>query len=239
MGSLLLASMMALSGEALAQSGPRFGEKGELILSADRLVPVFSYDRRATDVGTGAGRVETATSNASLSLLWGNGLNPHTVPRVAFDYTVTRGLTVGGAAVVALGLGGSTAIRRNNGAAVSVDSPSTTLLGVSPRVGYILPISNLFAFWPRGGFSFYHLSQRFPTDNDRTDSDTIFSLDLDPQFVITPVPHFGFNFGLLANLPFPAGSTRTETRQGPTTISVSSDLWLFHFGVSAGVLGYF
>ena len=234
----ILASTAAVSSESLAQSGTHFGDRGQLILSADRLVPVFSYDRRATDVSVGGVRTETSVSNSSISLLWGNGLNPHTVPRVAFDYTVIRGLTVGGSAVVALGVGGSTEVRRN-GVSVNNDSPSTTLFGFAPRVGYILPITDAFAFWPRGGFAFYHVSQKFPTDNDRTQSETLFSLDLDPQFVVTPVPHFGFHFGPLVNLPFPAGSAKTETRQGGTTVSVSNDLWVFHFGISAGVLGYF
>jgi hypothetical protein len=232
--------------DASAQAaGRRFGEKGEFILSADRLVPLFSYDRRATEQTTLNQQIETAQGNASFSILWGKGLNVHTTPRVGFDYTIIDGLTLGGAAVVAFSAGGSTTVK-NNGIGVSQDSPSTTTFGIAPRIGYIIPIGNVFAFWPRGGFGLYYESQK--TDNGiinnnvpryRTQSDTVWSIDLDPQFVITPVPHFGFNFGLLANIPFPTGTQKVETTNGSTTVSVSNDLWVFHMGVSAGILGYF
>jgi hypothetical protein len=165
---------------------------------------------------------------------------------VAVDFTVIDRLTVGGSVALAFGLGGSHKVEDdNNGTnrSTSTDSPTVTVIGFSPRVGYILPLTDWLAFWPRGGFSFYSVRVRtvdtnnMNVDTTHTDSDTIFSLDLDPQLAIIPVRNFFFTGGLLMNIPL-GGSQKSETTTGGTTQSVSNDFSIFHFGLEVGLGGW-
>ena len=96
----------------------------------------------------------------------------------------------------------------------------------------------------RTGFAFYSVS----TKSDRlvnnnvlettTRSDTVLSLDLDPQFVWTPIHHFFFHFGPLLNIPV-SGSRSAEVTTGPMSNTAKSDLSVFHVGLSAGLGGWF
>lgn len=230
-----------------AQEAHGFGERSQLILSADRLFPLFSYTS-ATE--TEPDNDENSINASNVSLLYGRetfsdgvgGFNPHTVPRVAFDFTVIRGLTVGGAIVVALGLGGSTENKQGN-VTTSTDAPTTTVFGFVPRVGYIIPIGDLLAFWPRGGFSFYSVSTKSEQGlggavQTVTRTNSLFSLDLDPQFVIVPTEHLFFSAGPLVTIPL-TGNRSVETVAGPTTTTVENDLSLFHIGLTAGLGGWF
>lgn len=239
---------------AKAQDAHGFGSQTQIILSADRLVPVFAYTSTTVTQNQGGTTVKSSQSDSSTSLLWGSdgqGLllgprSPHTVPRVGFDFVVIPHLTVGGTVAFAFSLGGSReteTTQNNQTTTVKTDSPSQTVIALGPRVGYILPLGDLLAFWPRGGFSFYSLkSTTEDTDNNGTTRDTnratAFSLDLDPQLVITPIEHFFFNVGPLVNIPITGSVTRERVR-GATTTSVENDLSLWHIGITAGLGGWF
>jgi hypothetical protein len=237
---------------AQAQGHPDFGKQGEFIISADRLVPLFAYTHVSQDQFTGGNTKITSFYNeSSLSILWGSSGNSglaggdtfFTVPRVGFDYTVIPSLTVGGDLVVWFTLGGSNGTdTTTNGNTITNknDNPGGLLFGVAPRVGYILPLTDLFAIWLRGGVSFYVANSKVTNNPNLTTSNSInqFALDLDPQFVITPVPHFGFTIGLTADIPITGGhSTERDTPGGSTTQSAWSSI--FFLGVTGGILGYF
>jgi hypothetical protein len=238
---LTAAAMAVVSPEASAQQAHGFGNKGELIVSADRLVPVFSHTTQSVRPFGGP---RTSTIRSSSSLLFGGdvsnrgagdggagvfGMNPHTIPRVAIDYAVIDRLTLGGAAALGFTMGG--------------DSPSTTAFGLAPRVGYILPVSSVIGFWFRGGFSFYSLRTRVdqgPAVNYDIHSTSLFSLDLDPQLAIVPYEHFFFTVGPLVNIPL-TGSRTTEQVRGlqPSQVFPEQDVSIFHFGIHAGIGGWF
>ena len=246
--AVLVASFSTI-GEAAAAPANGMGEQTQLILSADRLVPLFSYARVSETRNEGAVEVTDATNGSSSSLLWGGPLSvetPHTVPRVAFDFSIghTR-LTLGGSVVFGFGLGGSTETERvQNGQVVrvEVDSPKKTVIGVAPRVGYILPLGEYAAFWPRGGFAFYSVRTRTAEDdnanNTNTLSDSVLSLDIDPQFAIIPTEHVFFNVGPIVNIPL-SGSRSAEFVRGATTTTVERDVSYFQFGITAGIGGWF
>ena len=242
---------LAWSGRSEAQDAKGFGSKGQLIITADRLFPLFSYTSVSTTETNNNDTRTTTDKGSSFVLLLGQEPNVpsvHTVPRVAVDFTVIDRLTIGGDVVLAFGLGASEKVEDNNNGTtrtVTNDAPSRTIIGIGPRVGYILPLGDILAFWPRGGFSFYSVRDRsVETDNNgnttrtTTNSDTIFSLDLDPQLVIVPIPHFFFHAGPLINIPL-AGSQKNEVTMGGTTVSTSIDLSVFHFGISTGLGGWF
>ena len=168
----------------------------------------------------------------------------HTVPRAAADFTVLRRLTLGASIAVAFGVDGvRTEERRAQGAPATTREntvPGSTVLGFAPRAGYVVPLGRTFAFWPRAGLAFYSVrSERHETTNTgvtstATETDTIFSLDLDPQLVWTPLPHVLVHAGPLANLPL-TGSHETSFAQGAETKDRSDALTVFHLGISAGL----
>ncbi len=244
-----LAGLVALltPSTASAEDANGFGEKSQLIVAVDRLMPAFSYTSQTVTATQGGATLKTSDSGTSAALLFGREPNlgvVHTIPRVAFDFTIVRHLTLGGAIAVAFGLGGTHEEDFGNNATRRSDAAKTSIIGLAPRIGYILPIGNNFAFWPRAGFAFYSVSTKFQTvtqgnvDVTTTNNDSLLSLDLDPQFVWTPIAHFFFNFGPILNVPL-SGSRSVEVATGPTTTTTKNDLSVVHFGLTAGLGGWF
>lgn len=245
-----LSSLVAtsLAPEARAQAHG-FADKSHLILTADRLVPLLSVERTSTEFQQGNATVTDSTSRTSTVLLLSNPLDRltvHTLPRVAADFTVIDHLTVGGFFAFGLGLGGSNDREVVNGATTtqrSEDAGSGTVIGLGPRVGYILPFHDVLAVWLRGGFSFYSVSNRnYDDDNNNrirvTSSITSFSIDIDPQLAIVPMEHFYFSVGPVLNIPI-AGSRKVETVAGNTSTTTTNDFSQFHVGVNASLGGWF
>lgn len=255
-GLLTTASILATSTTARAAGHANgFGEKGQLILSADRLVPLFSYTYASVTDTPNNIELTRSRSGTGLSLLLGRNLahvedftvpiNVHTIPRVAFDLTIVRHLTIGAALAFGFGLGGSTKNEVATGGGKTTqttDSPTSTAIGLAPRVGYILPLGDVFAFWPRLGFGFYSVSTSSENQvagvvtTTRT-TDTLFSLDVDPQFVLVPTEHFFLHFGPVLNIPL-SGTRSQETTTGTRTTETSVDTSLFNLGLSAGIGGW-
>lgn len=244
-----LAGLVALltPKSAAAQEANGFGEKTQLILTVDRLMPAFSYTSQTVTNTQGGATLKTTDSGTSAAFLFGREPNlgvVHTIPRVAFDFTVVRHLTLGGAVAVAFGLGGTHEEDFGNNNTRRSDAARTSIIGVAPRVGYVIPLASTFAFWPRAGFAFYSVSTRTSgvaqgnIEVTTTNNDSLLSLDLDPQFVWTPIQHFFFHFGPLVNVPL-TGSRSIEIASGATTTTTKNDLSVFHFGLTAGLGGWF
>jgi hypothetical protein len=250
---------------AAAGDAKGMGEKYQLFITADRLVPLFAFTRGSISRQDGGLELTNSRSGSGLGLFFGrnvgysegagNGnllsdqtppyVNVHLLPRIAFDFTIINRLTLGAAIAFGFGLGGSDDDESaQNGARVtrSTDAPTATAIGLAPRVGYIIPLAEHFAFWPRAGFAFYSVSFRADTVINNqpatvSATDTFFSLDLDPQFAIIPTQNFFFHVGPLVNIPLTAGRSLDIT-QGASTQSRSNDMALFHFGIVAGIGGW-
>ncbi len=195
-GVLLTASV------AGAQStGQGFGQKGEFIFSADRLVPVLSFTQNKVTFDNQNPNVSISTKGSGLSLLWGNnsvfgtaGANGavgfsgggdstfYTTPRVGFDYVLIPNLTIGGDVFVFFTLGTSETNTRGD-VSTDVVVPSANAFGLAPRVGYIFGISPLLSFWLRGGLSYYHGGTSIQDANCNNQNDTtslnLFGLDIE------------------------------------------------------------
>ena len=241
------AAAASAPGSASAEDANGFGEKHQLIITVDRLMPFLSYSSQSVTATQGGTTLKTTDSGTSSAFLFGREPSlgvVHTLPRIAFDFTIVNRLTLGGSFAFAFGLGGKHEEELGAGGTRSTDAPKTTVIGFAPRVGYVLPLARTFAFWPRAGFAFYSVSTKSQdvaqngTVSTTTLSDTVFSLDLDPQFVWAPIPHFFFHFGPIMNLPF-SGSRSVEVAQGAGSVTNKSDLSVFHFGISAGLGGWF
>jgi hypothetical protein len=249
------------AGSAGAQARGEFGEKGQLIFSADRLVPFLGYTNNSSGTTTSGGSISLFYGNNSwigtstgagpgaagaTTYAWGNPTF-YTAPRLGFDYTVIANLTVGGNFVLAFPTGGNASSCTGN-VCTQNDTPGGNVWGLTPRAGYIIGIPEMMAIWLRGGLSYYHanrsLSEAVPgcPAANVTDNSGVFGLDLEPQFVVTPVKHFAFeigptlDWGFAGNatheepvLALPCGST-TKTSQGYTSL---------FFGVTGGIFGWF
>jgi hypothetical protein len=175
-------------------------------------------------------------------------MNVHAVPRVALDVTIIPRLTLGAAFAFGFGLGGTNENENlgpgNTRATQTTDSPTATAIGLAPRVGYIIPLSDLFAFWPRLGFAFYSVSSSAEnvTGGGAIETirrtDTLFSLDLDPQFVLIPFEHFFIHGGPVVNVPLSGSRSRAST-SGTTESTVTFDASVFNVGLSLGLGGWF
>jgi hypothetical protein len=236
--------------EVRAQDANNFAQKGgQLILSADRLVPVFSFN--SVSVRDVDGRRTDSVNGSSSSILWGGdvgfgGRNPHTIPRVGVDFTIIPRLTLGGAVALGFTMGGSAETEVVDGPrtmTTRVETPSVTAFGLAPRVGYVLPLGNVLAVWLRGGFAFYSVRVRTESVFQQgrrfdTESNSLFSLDVDPQLAIVPFEHFFFTVGPIINIPL-TGTRAEERVTGAVTERTERDLSIFHFGVNAGLGGWF
>jgi hypothetical protein len=246
-------AVLTIAPLAMAQRGA-FGQQGEFIISADRLMPLFSFDDVSqADLEAGAGdpaikSVTNTSTSPSLSLLYGGTANPnevfYTAPRVGLDYVVVPNVTIGGSIVAVFSIGGSNKTETDNtngqSSTTSVDHDSVSGFGIAPRAGYILPLTDIFALWLRGGLSFYVASDSPPSNNNGTFSTTVnqLSLDLEPQLVFTGIPHVGFTAGLDADIPLTGGIKDSGTNNGVST-SVSGHSSIFFLGLELGMLAHF
>jgi hypothetical protein len=241
-----LAAALLTPALARAQTREEFGERGQFILSADRLVPLFSWSRVAqnafpSNVPATDTQIFTTDTQTSFSFFWGATPEQETiftVPRIGFDYVVIPHLTVGGDIVVYFTVGGGTSTETdftNGGSQTrSQDVDNFLVFGIAPRVGYVLRLSNLFSLWLRGGLSFYTETASHPNNtHDNTDQ---FALDLEPQFVFTPVPHFGITAALDGDIPLAGQHSTTDFTNRFEQSAASS---IAYFGVTLGMLGYF
>jgi hypothetical protein len=217
------------------------GASGTIYLGAERMFGVsansFKVDR--TD-GT------QTYSNTDIGLLWSASHNigdnavpsPYTVPRLGFDYAIIPNLTIGGA----LGFASSSLSVKTDraGATTTQDGDTVTSFLISPRVGYIIGISDSIGIWLRGGFTYFNISAKSPEVNGRktTNSANGLAFSLDPILVLSPVDHFGFFGGLMLDLPL-TGTLKNETVQPGRTDSTSVDSKATNFGLNFGLLGYF
>lgn len=243
-----LAVSLVWTGAAQAGGDPDFGKSGEFILSANRLVPFFTFTSEGFSIDRNNNvRDSFSISNSSMALLWGRGENDrivYNIPRAGFDFTIVDQLTLGGDLVAIFGLGGSYTVTNEQPGQTretTVDAPRISGFGVTPRVGYIIPLSDVFHLWLRGGFGIYTFSYKTPRQ-DPNESDSVnhflFSLGFDPQIVIVPVPHFGITIGLPLDISL-AGNRSEVAVRGRTTTATDYSYRQFAFGLSLGLLGYF
>jgi len=231
----IVTGALLFAGTANAQA-TGFNDDSQFIFSVDRLFPIFAYESTKTSftVGPGSDSNHITTTNL-LSNGFGFAANDaaaYNIPRFAFDYKFPFRLTIGGSIFASFTLGSGNSHVDQRGIETDTNGDTLTLFGFAPRVGYILSFNDLFAFWPRGGIEFYSLNVKAPDQTSVTSSQ--WALNLEPMFVITPLPHFGITVGPVIDIPI-SGSQSTSP---PGDVTTSVNLTLFHFGITAGVLIY-
>jgi hypothetical protein len=219
-----------------------FGEKGEFIIGADRLVPIFSYTQEwAGNLGfppPGTTGLSTTNSQGAFSFLWGSG-GPFapaffTAPRAGFDYVLIPHLTLGGEIVIFATTGASSSTTRNTAMGTTTTANAANnevIFGFAPRVGYVLRLTSLFSLWLRGGFSFYSEGDSLTIGTNTGSGANLFALDLEPQFVITPLPHVGISLSPTLDLPL-FGQVWHDPNE-------NANFDMLYFGINASLLVYF
>lgn len=250
---VIAAAMATVSGASAAGAAGAemngMAEKGHLYISADRVFGLtwssLSIEQSRT-IGNTTVTTTDKYSATTVGLLWnnatmGNGAPVvYLIPRVGIDFTVIDGLTIGGN----LGYTHTSGSRENNNGNVTTTIDQGTLSGFlfAPRVGYVLPLGNVVGLWLRGGVTYYNVGSSSPPNNNGTDIDTVtlsgLALNLDPQFVITPVEHFFFTAGLAVDLPM-TGSYENKNVNGSVTTTTTIDHYKFtNIGLTFGLGGY-
>lgn len=99
---------------------------------------------------------------------WAGAVTPLHYTRAAIDGFITDQLSLGGS----LGFFSQSGDWEGNG------------FIFSPRVGYAIPLSRVFTFWPRGGFTYYDIGDTH-----------LIALSGEAMFVASPHPSWGILFG--------------------------------------------
>lgn len=241
-GCCILIASLLLPVAAHAQQENAFGEQGQFILSVDRLMPLVSYE----DLKVSQGGNKVSISSLGFSFVGhGETITLYNQPRFSFDYLITNGLTLGGSVYLYLQASNSVSVTANN-VTTTTDGSKETLWGIAARVGYVIPISGIVSFWPRGGISFNDINYGSATATGggvsiqkAGGSARQFAVDLEPTFVFTPLDHVGITASAIADIPVTGSSDVPTTTAAGTPATVSYDLTQFHIGVHAGLLVYF
>lgn len=210
------------------------GSAGTIYIGAERMFGLsFNHEKREPAGGT------VTNSHTDIGLLWNPGLNsPYTIPRMGIDFAVIDNLTVG--AGLGFWTSSSSTKTETGGTTVDQDGDTTTAVLFSPRVGYMIGLSDRLGIWLRGGFTYFSISSSSPERNGTktTSSSNGLAFSLDPIFVVSPVEHFGFFGGLMVDLPL-SGKVKGETTTGGSTTTNETDTKFQNIGLNFGILGYF
>lgn len=230
---------LTLTGSARAEEGQgihRFGEPG-FIVSADRLLPLLSYQAIKTTQNDGSSDTQSRFSIALLNNApYGVFASFYNLPRVGFDWLPIRNLTLGGAAWFYADLQASESRSPANGPSKSTDQARATYWGIAPRVGYIFQLGDKLSLWPRLGVEYHNVSTS--DVGNGSGAITQFAFEAEAMLVVSPWNHFGFQVGPTADIPI-SGSQRFGTTNGGITTSTKVDSSMLQLGLSAGMLGHF
>jgi hypothetical protein len=160
--------LLALSAPGAAQP---FYDAGEISVALERGFGIHHVSQNwEQDNGAESGNDATV-----IGIGWAGALTPLHYTRAAVD----------GFIMDQLSLGGSFGFFSQSG-----DADTSGLL-IAPRVGYAIPLSDIFTFWPRGGLTFYDFGNQ-----------SLFALTGEAMFVASPHPNWGILFGPTIDLGF-------------------------------------
>jgi len=230
------------------------GNGGGIVIGAERLAGVYHTTNTVTikeEQNIGGTPVtsesESKSSTTTVALFGHDPASPTEIPRLALDYFVVDGFS----------MGGSFSFMRN---AIEIESKQTTSVGGSsqsssngegrvtqqafvfhPRLGYAVAFNEYVGIWPRAGFSYTHIERReaaFPTEPgvEQKTTITLTNLTLEGLLFVSPFSNFAFVGGPFADIGL-GGSAEFESNQGFQL--PDGDNRVSAFGFIVGVAGYF
>jgi hypothetical protein len=128
-----------------------------------------------------------------------------------------------------------------NGSTQTTDRPTVDIAVFAPRVGIFLEATPTVAVWLRGGITRLAVSSEiddvdgFDGSSSKISSTLSFwDLTLDPQLVISPIPHIGITLGVTLDIGL---SGELERTVGSTT--KTNDVTASSYGVTSGLVAMF
>jgi hypothetical protein len=123
----------------------------------------------------------------------------------------------------------------------SIDSPTVIGFAFAPRFGYILSVNQMIGIWFKGGVTYFSIKSDqtamfMGSSGTQTLTDSGFSLNLEPELVVLPVPHFGFTISGLGDIAL--SGNHNETTTGVVASSTDFGLKINNFGLALGLLGF-
>ncbi len=161
--AILFGSLLAGPG-ARAQDEAPAGPRRRVVVSAERFFG-FGYTRR-TEIGAPGESFSIQHTGTVLGPLGGSAATTAVfmTPRLAFDASVVRGLTLG----TAIGYA-----RASHEQEIMADAfrltpaeTTTTTFVVAPRAGYLVAVGETVAVWPRVGFTYVWGQEPFYVSSD-------------------------------------------------------------------------
>lgn len=149
---------------ALPSRAQSFYSSGKISVAMERVFGIHYAQSKIDPPGSAS----TTFGGSVIGFGWYSPVSELHAARAAVD----------GFVIDRLSLGGSLAFFTQTG-----DATGDGVL-FSPRVGYAIPLSSVFTFWPRGGFTFVKLEER-----------SLFALSAEAMFVASPRPNWGILFG--------------------------------------------
>ncbi len=230
-----LGSVFAASeGSAFAQT--RFGDKGQLAITAENLF-ALSTERRAETAPTGGDNVNVTNRFGILFSDRQDSVSSHG-PQVGGHFFVWPSISLGGT-IGYESRGGSVTPAPVGGVQLATQSkPDAASFIFMPKIGYALMLTNTLGFWFRGGIGVFRLGVSNADDSRNKDSFTYWLLSGDALFVVTPAQHFGFYVGPQADFSI-SGSHGVTRVVGGVVTDVSYSASLRDLGIGTGLIGYF
>lgn len=215
-----------------SSSVDNIGEEGQLTFGVDRVMGL-SFDRTTDTPDSGGDIIFKSTSISLFGNPGGGGAAPTLmIPRLALDFFVTEGISVGGSLIYFSRTG------ETETDAGTADGDTTTTFGIAPRVGYAMAFDETFSFWPRGGITYFTSKTETPgTGGGGSTTNTVNGLDLTIEAMvgISPIEHFAILAGPYLDLGL-SGKAKTEPPTGPSS---EVDAKTTSYGLSVSILGYY
>jgi hypothetical protein len=236
--SASMAAITAAVATALAEPSNDL-TNATVIVGLERVVSLFTYESVSTTPnGSSTSQTETVTSIGTFASAPGGASDAFAVvPRLAVDGVLAEHFTLGGAAWIFTDLNSSV-----SSAGMSQDGSKRTFGGIAARAGYILPITDSVAFWPRAGVEYATVSRPGVSEtvggttlNEGGTSVNQFAVDLEGNLVVTPFRHLGFDIDFFGSIPV-SGGTSVDEGGG---VTANSSLAETVVGLTAGILGWF
>jgi hypothetical protein len=256
--ALLVASLTALAPQAFAQNpayqpapayypAPRpienIGKTGQFIFGVERITGLF-IDSQSLSYKDPTTRAQTKYTykSTSFGLLGVDSRSPSALPRLALDYVVYQGFTVGGSVMLStrgMSLSGS---GQKPAAPPSANDDGMTLFG-GVRGGYAYAFDSTFAIWPRLGLSYSYMTSRSELVDPQSGKSSgsfevrtgLSALNLEVLLAVSPIQHIVvlagpyLDVGLGGNYTALQESTEFDKRSANLT----------SFGVLVHACGYY
>jgi hypothetical protein len=169
-------------------SGPTgFGDSGQFVLSAENLFG-FTYDHPSAG--------PSRTTYSLLASPFGIAATPYDLPRLGFDYFVTKSISAGAALGFARTSSGNNAINTFEAA---------------PRIGYGMMVGPWLGVWPRAGVTYVNSTGQ-----------SYLGLTIDLAAVIVVSSHLAVTFAPVGNIGL--SGTQNNSSLKLTTVGVQFGL---------------